>query len=568
MVHRPTRALRRALGALGLAAVLVSGCSADTDTDGPEPGPSAERELSFDGPADGTLLNAEDLASLRFVVTASIDDAELTVDVADIALQANGLDVTDQADHGAAELSWEPGTLDDGAWTVRVLKVPVAEPDEDAGEDATDAEPGDAEPADPEELFVWSFEVDATPPELVLTGPEGPLVAGRSVTFVGTTEPGATVEVAGASGVADDDGAFEVELEDAPNGPVTLVATDPAGNVTTDEAAFVVVPSRVELEQYRAIHVSMCGWGSPVIRDTMDTLLEAGIVNAVQLDLKNEAGELFNVIDHELAEATGSGEHACRYDLEAAIEELHGRGVPVIGRIVAFADPILAPWAWDNDRRDLAIQLPDGSDIFRGSYAGFSNFTHPDVIDYNISVAETAARLGVDHILWDYIRRPEGFASYVVPGLETTPEEAVADFARQADERIARYGVQHGASVYGIAADRPTQIGQDIRLMGDHLDYVAPMIYPSHWGSGEYGIADPNREPYAIITATLEVWAEVTADRRARVVPWIEDTAYRAWDRPFQVSEQLRALEDAGIEEWLMWDSRNSYSGLRTRLPG
>jgi hypothetical protein len=64
--------------------------------------------------------------------------------------------------------------------------------------------------------------------------------------------------------------------------------------------------------------------------------------------------------------------------------------------------------------------------------------------------------------------------NYTVPGLETTPEEAIVEFTRLADERLAPYGIQHGASVYGIAADRPTQIGQDIPAMAEHLDYVAP----------------------------------------------------------------------------------------------
>jgi len=114
--------------------------------------------------------------------------------------------------------------------------------------------------------------------------------------------------------------------------------------------------------------------------------------------------------------------------------------------------------------------------------------------------------------------------------------------------------------VYGIAADRPTQIGQDITLMADHLDYVAPMIYPSHWGVGEYGVADPNRQPYDIVRATLAVWQDTVADRRARVVPWLEDTTYRAWDRPLQIREQLRGTLDAGIDEWLMWNPGSRYT--------
>src|SRR5690606_21977316 len=103
-------------------------------------------------------------------------------------------------------------------------------------------------------------------------------------------------------------------------------------------------------------------------------------------------------------------------------------------------------------------------------------------------------------------------------------------------------------------------IAQDVPALAEHLDYVAPMIYPSHWGPGEYGVAEPIRQPYDIITATLEVWQEATDGRRARVVPWLEDTNYRAWDRPHQVREQLRATYEHGIEEWLMWDPVVNYT--------
>jgi hypothetical protein len=182
------------------------------------------------------------------------------------------------------------------------------------------------------------------------------------------------------------------------------------------------------------------------------------------------------------------------------------------------------------------------------------------VIDYLLDIAEEAASMGVDHILWDYIRRPEGLENYTVPGLTTTPEEAIVSFTQQADERLAPYGVQHGASVYGIAADRPTQIGQDIPGMADHLDYVAPMIYPSHWGAGEYGIDDPNGQPYDIVRATLQIWNETVDGHRARVVPWLEDTNYRAWDRPFQIREQIRGAADEGIDEWLMWNPSSRFT--------
>jgi hypothetical protein len=381
--------------------------------------------------------------------------------------------------------------------------------------------------------------------------PDEPLV------LAGSTEPGATVAVGDTSVTAGDDGTFELELV-AVDTTLPIVVTDRAGNVVEHDDLLVTVESRVDVEEIRGMHMAFWAWPDPELREPILELIDEGKVTAVQIDLKDEGGQLGYESEVPLAQEMGATRSFL--DLEDTVADLHERGVAVVGRIVAFADPVLASWAWENGNRDWVIQLPDGSDFYRGSYAGFSNYTHPEVIDYLLDVAEEASSLGVDHILWDYIRRPEGLENYTVPGLTTTPEEAIVAFTQQADERLAPYGVQHGASVYGIAADRPTQIGQDIPGMADHLDYVAPMIYPSHWGPGEYGIDDPNARPYDIVRATLQIWNETVDGHRARVVPWLEDTSYRAWDRPLQIREQIRGAADEGIDEWLMWNPSSRFT--------
>ena len=64
--------------------------------------------------------------------------------------------------------------------------------------------------------------------------------------------------------------------------------------------------------------------------------------------------------------------------LAAAVKLLHARGARVIGRLVAFRDPVLAEWAWTHGRRDLVIQTPEGG-AYSGGYGGFTNYVHPHV---------------------------------------------------------------------------------------------------------------------------------------------------------------------------------------------
>ena len=571
--HRRTPA--RTLAWLLAAGLALAACTANeaTDADGEQTAEEEEETeeaagYRFHGPTEDALLGAADLEEL--VLTVEAADAELAA----LVLLLGDEDVTADAEVDGDTLTYAPTELPDGTHTVTVAEAPEgsSDPGEGAADDdgndgngdtdngdtdGDDTGTADLDPAELETLHTWRFEVKAEPPVIELTSPDGAAIGDEPVTVAGTSDPQAEVTVNGTAVTADDQGAFEVEL-DGDADELTIVAIDRAGNSAEHVQTLARVPSRVELDEYRAVHATFWAWATAELREPMLEMLDEGRINAIQLDLKDEGGHVGYDSEVELANEIGAD--IGPLDLQQAVADLHEQGVPVIGRIVAFADPALAEWAWDNDRRDMVIQLTDGSDYYRGSYAGFSNYTHEDVIAYNLDIAEEAAKAGVDHILWDYIRRPEGQSQYTVPGLETTPEEAIVEFTRQADERLAPYGVTHGASVYGIAADRPEQIGQDIPEMAKHLDYVAPMIYPSHWGPGEYGVSEPNRQPYDIIRATLEVWDEAIEGTDARVIPWLEDTSYRAWDRPFQIAEQIRATKDHEVNEWLMWNPGSSYT--------
>jgi hypothetical protein len=529
-VPAPTRRVHvrrhpvRTVAALAGVALALAACGSDAD-------------LSFEGPDDGQVLNAEQVEDAELVVRVA-DDGEARFEEASV--ERDGEDLTGQADIGSDELRFPVAGLDDGEHEIEV-RIPRSG------------------------SHTFTFAIDTVPPELEVTEPEDPVVFGDdAVTVAGRTEPDAELTIGEATVAVGEDGTFSHTIEDVPDEPLALVALDTAGNATTEELALARLPSRVEAEAVRALHVTPHAWATPSFRERILEMIDDGLANSVQLDLKDEGGRIGFRTENELARASGAAEDV--YDLDEAIAELHGRGIHVVGRIVAFRDPMLGAHAQGSGDMDWLIQTPDG-DAYTATYGCcFTSFAHPEVIEYNLAIAEEAAAAGVDAILWDYIRRPDGSPdNMVVPGLSedadgATLEDAVVDFARQADERLAPYRVEHGASLYGIAADRPTQIAQDVPGMAEHLDYVAPMIYPSHWGPGEYDVADPNRQPYDIITATLEIWKEQVEGKRARIVPWLEDTTYRAWDRPFQVREQIRASADQGIDEWLMWDPVVRYT--------
>lgn len=584
------------LAAVAITALALAACSAAEE----EPDPTASRELRISGPEDGAVYNAERVGDVRVEVVADLAadsdpaaDTDGVLHLDDVRLVLGEEDITEAAvREDVTRLTWGPTELPDGEHTLAVVRLPRAEPepteqDEDGGDEDTEGPEGfraaEVDPASALEersetgaelLEVWTFTVDTTAPSLEVVVPDSGLVAGQPVQISGTTEAGAEVTVGDLQVIAGDDGAFEVELDSPPEGELRIAAIDAAGNRTADEVGgFVVVPSRATADELRSVHVSFCGWASPTLKEPVLQAIEDGLITAVQLDLKDETGTIGFATENELAALSGANQPPCRIDLEAAVAELHALGVPVIGRMVAFADPVLVPWAWENGQRDYAIQTADGSDYYTGRYNGFANFAHPDIQEYNISIAEEAAAMGVDHILWDYLRKPDGpVSNMTIPGLEGSVEDEVVAFTTAADERLAPYGIEHGASLYGVSADRPWEVGQDVERLAEVLDYVAPMIYPSHWGPGEYDVADPLMQPYDMVAATLEVWQEVTDGKRARVKPWLEDSNWPLRlgypDRAQYVREQIQATYDAGINEWLLWDSAVRYTNSAMIQPG
>ena len=137
--------------------------------------------------------------------------------------------------------------------------------------------------------------------------------------------------------------------------------------------------------------------------------------------------------------ATTTGAAMGHYDARSALDQLHGLGVRVIGRIVCFLDPQLASWAWENDRTEMLVLQGSGGPLATDyGEAAFTNVANAEVRQYQIDLAVEAARLGFDEILYDYVRRPEGdTAAMYFPDLQGAPSVAVARFVADTNAQLA-----------------------------------------------------------------------------------------------------------------------------------
>ena len=397
-----------------------------------------------------------------------------------------------------------------------------------------------------------TFTVDGTPPAVELPRVFEPVALDEPVVLAGSVEPGVSLQI-GDQRVDTASGSFSLTLPSPPGGPVPVIATDAAGNTTEFD---VIVP--IGYPHTTGVHVTAAAWDHDGLRESVVELIEQGRINAVQLDLKDEDGRIGHRTNVRLAQLSGASREL--YDLREAIEELHDLGVRVIGRIVAFRDPTLARYATASGDRDWVLQTPDGRPL--SNYGGFTNFNHPIVRQYNLDIAAEAAAAGIDDILWDYMRRPEGDLSGMrIPGWDGgDPSPVIVSFLAEANSMLREAQVFHGVSVFGIAADRGEWVAQDIGAMSDHVDYVAPMVYPSHWGRGEYGVVHPEAQPYDITRASLAQFQRVLAGTNTAVVPWLQDFSMRVNYGPDEVRAQIDAAADLGISDWLLWDPQVTYT--------
>jgi hypothetical protein len=398
------------------------------------------------------------------------------------------------------------------------------------------------------------FTVDLTPPALVVPGPlQAP--AWKPMRIDGTADDDARVTVAGRP-VSVEHGRFSVLLPAPQPRVVSVVAVDPVGNRTVAQQPVTIVPRRPGVPM-RGVHVTAAAWADPVLRRGVLALVAAHRINTVELDLKDEGGIAGWNPPVALARTIGAAQPV--YDLRAAVRRLHGLGIRVVGRLVCFRDPILAAAAWRDGRRDEVVQTPSGGEY--AGYGGFTNPANPVVRAYNVAIAVAAARAGVDDVLYDYVRRPDGpRAAMRFPGLHGSVAAAVVELLHRTRLALKPYGTFLGASVFGIASSRPDQVAQDVPEMARQVDYIAPLVYPSHWGPGEYNVGDPNAEPFQIVQRSLLDFERDVTGTPARLVPWLQDFSLGRVYGPYQVRAQIAAARRDGLDEFLLWDPNVTYT--------
>jgi hypothetical protein len=332
----------------------------------------------------------------------------------------------------------------------------------------------------------------------------------------------------------------------------------PAG--TAADAATKAKPAlpqpRALPDEVRGVHVTMALASLEGKLEEYLALTHEGL-NTIQLDVKDENGEV-GFVPSAVPLATKVGAARPYYRPRQAARLAHAKGVYLIGRIVTFEDPRLAEGA-----PELAIHNPDGSVWRTSGGLAWTNPYNRKVWDYNVSLAEVAARAGFDEIQFDYVRFPSDgdIENAVFPGKTATPPGwVIAQFLHYATKRLKPLGVRVSADVFGLAATRDLGIGQVPKRLAKYVDSMYPMVYPSHYGSGEYGLDDPNGTPGATVAYSLTHFRRELRGSRAQLIPWLQDFSYGRTYGLAEVQDQIAAARKLGARGYLLWNPLGVYT--------
>ncbi len=315
----------------------------------------------------------------------------------------------------------------------------------------------------------------------------------------------------------------------------------------------------LETFEAKAIYVPLHKMGSRKRMIEYLDFIAANELNAIVVDVKGDFGFIAWDSQVELVSEIGADEwfKDTWIPLDEFVAEAKARNIYTIARLVVFKDNPLA-----HGKPELAAVMEDGAVWIDGEELGWANPFREEVWDYNIALAQEVAAFGFDELNFDYIRFPsDGDVGAIVYEEEVSLETrtaAIRQFMTRLSEGLRPYGVFVSADVFGLTIwvrpDSDMRIGQRIIDVAPHIDYLAPMVYPSTFIPGNLGYDNPSAEPYGIVYRSQKE-AEKLVPPYVKVRPWLQGYWYSL--------EEMQWLKQGAIDAeatgWSWWNAGGKY---------
>jgi hypothetical protein len=321
-----------------------------------------------------------------------------------------------------------------------------------------------------------------------------------------------------------------------------------------------VVFKKPEKQAIKAIYWTAYTAGWKERREELINLIEETELNAVVIDMKDSTGRIF--FDSSVPMVDEIGAEDIRIpDLDELLKTLDKKGIYKIARVAIFQDPHLA-----ENKHEYALKRTGGGLWRDWKGLAWVDSTSRDVWKYNLDIIKQIVDLGFDEINFDYIRFPsDGDLNAIEYPFydEIKPKtEAMNEFFEYVDKQLTFEEVATSVDLFGmvLVRDDGLGIGQRFEDAADHFDYIAPMVYPSHYPDGYEGFTNPADFPYEIVYGSLDKAKEGIKGKRAHFRPWLQDFDLGAVYTADMVRKQIEATYDAGWGGWFLWNASNRYT--------
>jgi hypothetical protein len=346
--------------------------------------------------------------------------------------------------------------------------------------------------------------------------------------------------------------------------------TETPAEDTTEETSFDPVDWKASHPKVRGLYITGPTAGSERMNEIIQ-LIDDTELNAVVIDVKDDNGNI--TFSMEGNDAVTALDACVPYitDMPELMKTLKEHDIYTIARIPCFKDPTLAA-----GKPELALCKPDGSPIVDGKGVAWVNPCKKEVWEYLVGIATSCKEVGFDEVQFDYVRFPVGEDAEAADyGEEVTPENKhtyIEGFLSYASKELHAIDMPVTADLFGTVIGNPIdieQVGQDYAALSTTADVLCPMIYPSHYGPGNFNLAVPDAAPYETILAALEgskkELSSVKEEDCAVIRPWLQ-----AFSAPWvqghisyggdEIRAQIQAVYDAGYEEWILWNAKCNYT--------
>jgi hypothetical protein len=331
-------------------------------------------------------------------------------------------------------------------------------------------------------------------------------------------------------------------------------------------------------EPLKGVYMTACIASLPKAREKMVDLIGSTELNALVIDIKDYSGTVSFVTGNPEVDAiVGSG---CKVaDMKEFLQELHEKDIYVIGRVTVFQDPL-----YTKLHPEVAVKRKDNGAVWKDRKGlAFVDVGAKQYWDHVVALAESSYEAGFDEINFDYIRFPSdgdmANADFTFD-VGKTKRQAVREFFEYLSSKLSGTGMKTSADIFGMTTTNTDDlgIGQVLEYALENFDYVAPMVYPSHYPPNFNGWPDPNKVPYEIVkyamtsavnrdklllaevstsTPNLELMKRVNP---LQLRPWLQDNDYPVSYTAAMIRAQMQATYDSGLTSWMLWDPANTYT--------